>query len=135
MYQSLANTASSAATVVPVTRAIRSTHLRPIFWYFGLPYDASTRFCEPQKAIWSSTTRILRWLRRSGRRHCPWSGRTGIIRYHSMPWLVQNSSIALWPGSFREPRWSKRNRTVTPRAEASAMAWKKSRVVSSRSEM
>ena len=52
-------------------------------------------FCEPPKAQSPSTTRILRWLRRSGRRNSPCSSRIGIIARHSMVVPESRWSISL----------------------------------------
>ncbi len=89
LYQSVANTALSAETAGPVSRAVSSTHSRPSRWFFSLLYPGSTRFWDPMKADLPSTTRIFRWLRRSGRRNCPLKGWTGSISRQSI--LVPSS--------------------------------------------
>ncbi len=65
-----------------------------------------------------STTNSLRWLRRSGRWNCPLRGRIGSIGRQSMPDASSRFSKSAYSGMLREPMWSNRSRTFTPRSTA-----------------
>ena len=78
--------------------------------------------CEPMKARRPSTMRILRWLRRSGRRKRRLRGSRGIMSRHWMPASLNRLPRRRQPGYLREPRWSTSRRTVTPRAAARSRA-------------
>ena len=97
-YQSVAKRRLRALTAGPCTRATSSTHSRPALWFAGLLYPGSIRFCEPVNATVPSTIRILRWLRRSGRRHSPLSGWIGQHRMPLDPGPVQPCLELLVPG-------------------------------------
>src|SRR5699024_7313004 len=75
-------------------------------------------FCDPIIAFVPSTTRSLRWLRRSIRRALPRQGMNGSMRCHSMPAALRRLPSRWNPGYFREPMWSKRTRTSPPRSAA-----------------
>ena len=85
----------------------------------------------PMKPLSPSMTRILRWLRRSGRRQRRLSGSSGIMRRQRIPASVMRWQNCFQPGYLRLPRWSRRRRTVTPRATARSRAAKKTSVTSS----
>ena len=87
------------------------------------------------KAVFPSTTRSLRWLRRSGRWNCPLRGRTGSIGRQSMPAAVSRFSNSGYSGMLREPMWSMSIRTFTPRATAASRASNTGAVTSSQAAM
>ncbi len=95
LYQSVPNTTLSSGTTGPWIRTLSSTYFRPSLMFFATPYVVSIMFCEPMNAVVLSTTRILRWLRRSGRRTLPRSGAIGSIGFQAIPASSSRFSISL----------------------------------------
>ena len=97
-YQSEAKTASSSSTTGPVQRTMRSFHTYPRRRFERLLYVGWMMFCEPVKATCPSTTRILRWFRRSIRWYSPRHGLMGRLRRHVRPDESSSRTSSRYPG-------------------------------------